>query len=124
MTASRQRKKEKNEREAQGKAICAQADALELAGEEGLECLRSAAEEQLRRYAGKIALALGKKAARGDLNSAKFLLQVTKEKPRPGRSRRRDGPSEAQRLAAEPLWQDPLAEPLTKIGSEGIDLES
>ncbi len=124
MTISRQRKKVKNQCKAQEEAICAQADAIEPAAEDALECLRSAAQEQLRRYAGKIALALGKKAACGDLNSAKFLLQVTKEKPRPGRSRRRDGPSEAQRLAAEPLWQDPLAEPLTKIGSEGIDLES
>jgi hypothetical protein len=127
MTAKRKQQQE-NEQEASAEVISAEAGAEELPGEDGIDCLRIAAELQLRRYAGKIALALGKKAACGDLNSAKFLLAITKEKPRPGRSRRRDGPSEAQRLAAEPPWQEPppdsSADPPTEFDADGTDLAS
>lgn len=108
MAVKRKLAKAKDELEAPDDAIRAEAAVVEASGEDAMECLRSAAEEQLRRYAPKIALALGKKAACGDLNSAKFLLQVTKEKAGPGRWRRRDAPSEAQRLAAEPQWQGPV----------------
>lgn len=113
-------------------AIRAQADADAPAQENGMECLRSAAEEQLRRNAAKIATALANKAASGDLNSAKFLFLVTKEKPRMSLSRRRTGPSEAERLAAEPPWQEPcetpstepIAESFTDIESNGMDPQS
>ena len=107
MTAERKLQQEEDELAAPDDAICAEADADAMAGEGGMECLRTAADEQLRRNASKIASALAEKAACGDLNATKFLFLVTKEKPRPARWRRRSGPSEAQRLAAEPEWQEP-----------------
>jgi len=127
MTAFKQRREEDNARAARQLTIRAAAD--ELAGEDAIECLRSAVEEQLRRNAGKIARALAEKAACGDLNAAKLFLLLIKEKPQPRRSGRRDGPSEAQRLAAEPTWQEPRAElsaepftkPSTEMDTNGID---
>lgn len=136
MTATRQLKEEHNECEAAEGPIRAAADADEPAPEDGMECLRSAAEEQLRQNAGKIAKALAEKAACGDLNATKILFLVIKERPRSARWRRRTGPSEAQRLAAEPPWQEPPAEPsmepltepsmesLTEIEPNGVDLEN
>jgi hypothetical protein len=102
-----------------GEILGAEASAYE----DGMECLRSAAEEQLRCLAGQIALALGKKAAGGDLNSAKFLLAVAKERTRKGPWLRRDGPSEAQRLAAEPRWVEPVTEPSAESEDDSADAE-
>jgi hypothetical protein len=129
MTAFKRRQKEDSARATPQEAIRAEAE--EPACEDAMECLRCAVEEQLRLNAGKIAKALAEKAACGDLNAAKLFLVVIKEKPRPRRSRRRDGPSEAQRLAAEPPWQEPPAElsagpfsePFTEIERDGIDLD-
>jgi hypothetical protein len=120
MTAFDQQQEADNARLAPEAAIRAEADADPPAEENGMECLRSAAEEQLRRNAKKIATALAAKAASGDLNCAKFLLLVTKENPKASPSRRRDGPSEAERLAAEPPWQEPPAEPSTEPFAESF----
>jgi hypothetical protein len=92
-------------------AVDAEAGAVEASGADAMEYLRSAVEEQLLRNADKIATALAERAARGDLNAAKICLLLIKEKPRPGRWRRRDAPSEAQRLADGPQWQDPVPDP-------------
>jgi hypothetical protein len=94
-----------------GEEMDAEAGAVEASGADAMEYLRSAVEEQLLRNADKIATALAERAARGDLNAAKICLLLIKEKPRPGRWRRRDAPSEAQRLADGPQWQDPVPDP-------------
>jgi hypothetical protein len=88
-----------------------------------MERLRSAAEVQLRRNANKIVTAQGEKAAGGDLSSAKFLLQVIKDKPRSRRWRRRTEPSEAQRLASELPWREPStdAPASDSLNSTGLD---
>jgi hypothetical protein len=104
-----------------GQILCPEIRAEEFADEDGLECLRKAAEEQLRLHAPNIAAALGKKAAGGDLNSAKLLLAITKEKPRPVRWRPRDGPTEAQRLAAEPQWEEPPADTPGETEDDDLD---
>jgi hypothetical protein len=95
--------------ETTGEILCPEVRAQEFTDEDGMECLRSAAEEQLRLHGGEIAAAQGKKAVGGNLNSAKFLIAILKEKARPIRWRPRDGPTEAQRLAAEPPWEEPPA---------------
>jgi hypothetical protein len=100
-----------------GEILCAELRAEEFADDDGLECLRRAVEEQLRLHAEEIAEALGNKAKDGDLNSLKLLLVISKEKARPIRWRPRDGPTEAQRLAAEPEWE----EPPTETSDEGSD---
>jgi hypothetical protein len=105
--AEKELKQEQLEIDTPGEILCAEMRAEEYPEDGGLERLRSAAEEQLRLHAGEIAVALGKKALSGDSNSAKFLLAISKEKPRPVRWRPRDGPTEAQRLAAEPQWEEP-----------------
>jgi hypothetical protein len=77
------------------------------AGEDGFESLRAAADKQLGKHSGKIAEALGKKAADGDLNSAKFLVAVAEKKERKGARKKRRGLSVAERLALEPQWEEP-----------------
>jgi hypothetical protein len=116
--AAKKLKQEQFEIPTTGEILCAEVSAEEFADQDGMECLRSAAEEQLRQNAGNIARALGKKAAGGDLNSAKFLVAITKEKARGNRWRPRDGPTEAQRLAAEPQWEEP---PPDSSGESGDD---
>jgi hypothetical protein len=103
-----------------GEILCAELRAKEFADDDGLECLRRAVEEQLRLHARKIAEALGKKAKDGDLNSLKLLLVITKEKARTIRWRPRDGPTEAQRLAAEPPWEEPPADASGECGDEDL----
>jgi hypothetical protein len=125
MAAFDQRQEADDARVTPEAAIRAEADVDAPAQENGMECLRSAAEEQLRRNATKIATALADKAASGDLNCAKFLLLVTKESPKTDPTRRRDGPSEAERLAAEPPWQEPPAESSTEPFAESFtDIET
>jgi hypothetical protein len=116
--------KEQPEIAAPGEILCPEMRAEEIAGEDGMECLRSAAEEQLRLHAGEIASALGKKASGGDLSSAKFLLAVVKEKARPTRWGPRDGPTEAQRLAAEPQWEEPPADTSSECADEASDRDA
>jgi hypothetical protein len=101
-----------------GEEMDAEAGAVEASGADAMEYLRSAVEEQLLRNADKIATALAERAARGDLNAAKICLLLIKEKPRPGRWRRRDAPSEAQRLADGPQWQDPVPESDQDLGQD------
>jgi hypothetical protein len=122
--AEKELKKEQLEINTPGEILCAEMSAEESADEDGMECLRSAAEEQLRLYAANIAAALGKKALGGDLSSAKFLLAIVKEKPRPIRWRPRDGPTEAQRLAAEPQWEEPPADTSSECGNDAPDRDA
>jgi hypothetical protein len=86
----------------------------------GFESMRSAVERQLGQNSRQIAEAFGKKAAGGDLNSAKFLVAVAvaEKKTKKTMRKKRDGPTEAQRLALEPQWQDPSATD-TEAGSAG-----
>jgi hypothetical protein len=103
-----------------GEILCAELRAKEFADDDALECLRRAIEEQLRLHAREIAEALGKKAKDGDVNSLKLLLVITKEKARTIRWRPRDGPTEAQRLAAEPPWEEPPADASGECGDEDL----
>ncbi|HUA93003.1 MAG TPA: hypothetical protein VL991_10565 [Terracidiphilus sp.] len=76
--------------------------------EDGLESLRSAAHRQLGKNSNKIAETLGKRAAEGDLNSAKFLVAVVKENAGKASRKKRPGPSAVERLLLEPVWEEPL----------------
>jgi len=87
----------------------AQAGGEEQANGDGMECLSNAVDSQLRSRGTEIAEKLGEKAASGDLNSAKLMLSVAKEKSARGRKKTRSGASEALRLAAEPEWKEPAA---------------
>jgi hypothetical protein len=86
--------------------------------EDGFEILRCAADAQLGRRSGEIAEALGKKAADGDLNSAKFLLTVAEKKGNKNARKMRRGLLVAQSLAREPPWEERL-ETKTEFGSDG-----
>jgi hypothetical protein len=86
--------------------------------EDGFETLRSAADEQLGRRSGEIAEALGKKAADGDLNSAKFLLTVAEKKGNKNSRKIRRGLLVAENLAHEPPWKEP-PEMKTESGPDG-----
>lgn len=79
------------------------------ANEDGFESLRDAADRELGKNSNIIAAAFGQKAAKGDLNSAKFLVAVAvTDKKRPKRARKkRRGLSVADRLALEPQWEEP-----------------
>jgi hypothetical protein len=88
-----------------------QADAEAQADENGFESLRSAAECQLGKRGRKIAEAMGVKAESGDLNSAKFLVSVAKDKAGKGAGKKRRGPSTAEQLAHEPPWEPPATNP-------------
>jgi hypothetical protein len=93
-------------------------------GEGGFESLRSAAENQLGKRGRKIAEAFGEKAQGGDLNSAKFLVSVAKDKAGKGAGKKRRRPSTAERLAHELPWEQPPVatpepEPL-KPGDENV----
>lgn len=79
------------------------------ANEDGFESMRSAADRQLGQNSRQIAEAFGKKAADGDLNSAKFLVAVAVAEKKASKTTRkkRHGPTEAQRLALEPQWVPP-----------------
>jgi hypothetical protein len=75
--------------------------------EDGFESLRSAADRELGKNSRKIAVALGEKAARGDLNSAKFLVAMVEKKAGKGARKKRHGPSAVERLLLEPAWEEP-----------------
>jgi hypothetical protein len=76
--------------------------------EDGLERLRSAADRELEKKGHQIAEAIGKKAAEGDLNSAKFLLAVLEKKSGKGARKKRSGPGAVEKLLLEPVWEEPL----------------
>jgi hypothetical protein len=121
MTAKQKRQQESGK--VPEEAISTEVCAADPGCDDAMERLRSAAEVQLRRNANKIVTAQGEKAAGGDLSSAKFLLQVIKDKPRSRRWRRRTEPSEAQRLASEPPWREPStdAPASDSLNSTGLD---
>jgi hypothetical protein len=121
MTAKQKRQQESGK--VPEEAISTEVCAADPGCDDAMERLRSAAEVQLRRNANKIVAAQGEKAAGGDLSSAKFLLQVIKDKPRSRRWRTRTEPSEAQRLASEPPWREPStdAPASDSLNSTGLD---
>jgi hypothetical protein len=86
--------------------------------EDGFETLRSAADEQLNRRSSQIAEALGKKAAKGDLNSAKFLLTVAEKKGNKNARKTRRGVVVAESIAQERPWEGP-AETKPEAGLDG-----
>jgi hypothetical protein len=81
------------------------------ATEDGIESLRTAADRQLGKRGSNIAEALGKKAAEGDLNSAKFLVSVAEKKGRKRAKTKRRDPSVEDQLALEPQWEEPPEAP-------------
>ncbi|MGA7340408.1 MAG: hypothetical protein WBE72_09375 [Terracidiphilus sp.] len=91
------------------------ADAGVAAAEDGMESFRSAAEMQLSIHGDKIAKLIGDKAALGDLNCAKLLVGVAKDKARKNTKKKKRGPSMAQRIAAEPPWEEPVPDPDAEI---------
>jgi hypothetical protein len=99
-----------------------EASANDQPDEGGMESLRTAADVQVRLKANDIVSKVAEKAASGDLNSAKFLVMILKEKARAVPWRRKSGPSEAARLAAEPPWEEP-PEPSSDDAGDA-DLES
>lgn len=103
------RRKPKNERSAANEASKRASDSAQEkeAQEEGFESLRVAAEKQLGQRGSKIAEALGRKAADGDLNSAKFLVAVAEKKESKGKRKKRPGMSLAEQLEREPPWEEP-----------------
>ncbi|MFZ0394932.1 MAG: hypothetical protein WBE72_12270 [Terracidiphilus sp.] len=74
----------------------------------GSERLKKAAARQVGRNCGKLTKLLMDKALEGNLDSVKLL--VTLAEPKKGSEKpvkKRRGPSLAERIAAEPLWEGP-----------------
>jgi hypothetical protein len=73
----------------------------------GAEQMRQAADRRVGRISEQLADLLEGKALKGDLNSAKVLFGLAeRKKPIPEPVKKRRGPSQAERWAAEPQWQE------------------
>jgi hypothetical protein len=118
MATKKKQKKAQGPIQARTKGIGEHAEAETQETGDGVESFSDAAEGQLRKLGDKIAQSLGEKAAEGDLNCTKFLVTTAKDKGRKSRLKKRNGLSEAQRLAAEPPWVDPEAEKTPEFGVE------
>jgi hypothetical protein len=72
---------------------------------DGVERLKWAADRQVGRNSQKLAEVMALRAQSGDLASLKALVGLAEgKKPR---AKKRNGPSLAQLLAAEPEWRGP-----------------
>jgi len=76
------------------------------ARKDGAEQMRQAADRRVGRISEQLADLLEEKALKGDLASAKALFGLAeRKKPIPAPVKRRHGPTQAERWAAEPQWQ-------------------
>ena len=77
------------------------------ARKDGAEQLRQAADRRVGRISEQLADLLEEKALKGDLASTRVLFGLAEhKKPIPEPVKRRRGPSQAERWAAEPQWQE------------------
>ena len=77
------------------------------ARKDGAERLRQAADRRVGRISEQLTEMLEKKALTGDLASARVLFGLAERKnPIPEPVKKRRGPSQADRWASEPQWQD------------------
>jgi hypothetical protein len=75
------------------------------------EILRKIACQTVRRDGSAIANSLSRRASAGDATSAKLLLSLAEAKlAKAGGKKKKAGRSQAMELAAEPEWQEPVAE--------------
>jgi hypothetical protein len=84
-----------------------QASRKKTTSEDGAERLRQAADKQVGKNSEKLVGLLAKKALEGDLASTRVLVGLAERKnPQAKPATKRHGTSQAERLVAEPEWQE------------------